>query len=614
MTETTTLAPPVVRDDLSADEYHADKTSISSSGLRALLSPGCPAQFKYDRDNPQAPKKEFDLGHAAHLYVLGEGPELEVIDFPDWRKKDAQIQRDEAYLAGKVPLLVKDHEMVLAMAEAIRQHPIAGPLFTPGTGKAEQSIYWTDPATGVRCRVRPDWLRGSIIVDYKGLALDTQIPTVDGWKTMRDLAVGDRIFDGNGQPCQVTEKSEVHMRRCYRIRFDDGSSVICDDEHLWVTTAGRNSNGSRCNTAVRTTEEIRQTVKLYGQNQHRVQVAGPLNLPPLDLPIHPYVLGCWLGDGTTKDGRISKPDAELFDRIADCGYTIGPPPPSNLKCPTRTIHGLRVQLRQIGLLGHKIIPPMYLRAGYAQRLELLRGLMDTDGSWNATRHQAVFTTTDKALAHAVRELACSLGQRAIVHSTTQSGFGVRVEAYQVTFTPVGGLNPFALSRKADKVHVPTDKFSKRRVVVAVEDVPTVPTQCIAVDSPDHTYLCTEAMIPTHNTIKDAAPDTISRAIKDRSYHQQDAFYIDGVEAAGLAPDGARFIFVFQSKIAPYLITVRELTDQDRDIGRARNEKALRIYSECVANDHWPDWTGDVTEIPQIGMPTWDTLRQAEEYL
>lgn len=173
MTAAVEVEAPKVVDGLPADAYHADRTSISSSGLRALLAPGCPAQFKYDRDNPQAPKKDFDLGNAAHLYVLGEGPELEVIDFPDWRKKDAQIQRDEAYLAGKVPLLTKDHDMVQAMADAIRQHPIAGPLFTPGRGVAEQSIYWTDRRTGVRCRCRPDWIPTRqdngrlVVVDYK---------------------------------------------------------------------------------------------------------------------------------------------------------------------------------------------------------------------------------------------------------------------------------------------------------------------------------------------------------------------------------------------------------------------------------------------------------------
>jgi hypothetical protein len=169
---TTTVEAPQIIDGLPAETYHADRTSISSSGLRALLNPGCPAQFKYDRDHPQPHKKEFDLGHAAHLLVLGEGPELEVIDFPDWRKKDAQIQRDEAYLADKIPLLTKDHDMVQAMAEAIRQHPVAGPLFTPGTGLAEQSLFWTDPRTGVRCRCRPDWMphRGDgrlVVVDYK---------------------------------------------------------------------------------------------------------------------------------------------------------------------------------------------------------------------------------------------------------------------------------------------------------------------------------------------------------------------------------------------------------------------------------------------------------------
>ncbi|MFJ5886801.1 PD-(D/E)XK nuclease-like domain-containing protein [Streptomyces californicus] len=287
---TTTLEPPVtapvVTDGMTAEAYHADRNSISSTGLRKILAPGCPAQLRYDLDHPQAPKKEFDLGHAAHLMVLGEGPELAVIDYPDWRTKAAQNKRDIAYVEGKVPLLTKDHDMVQAMADAIRQHPLAGPLFTPGTGVAEQSIFWTDPATGVRCRIRPDWLK--------------QLPGL----------------------------------------------TLCVD---------------------------------------------------------------------------------------------------------------------------------------------------------------------------------------------------------------------------------------------------------------------------YKTIKSADPDTVSKAIRDHAYHQQDALYTDGIWAA-LAPEDVRFVFVFQSKTAPYLITVRELADQDRDIGRARNERALRTYADCMATGMWPDWTGPVTDIPQIGMPSWDTLRQAEEFL
>jgi hypothetical protein len=620
----TTIAEPAtdapalgLHADLSNDGYHADKTSLSSSGARKLLPPSCPAKFRYEQDNPQPATKTFDYGNAAHKKVLGNGPELVVIDHDRWDTKPAKAAVLEARSRGAIPLKQAEMDMIDAMAAEIRRHPLASALLDPAYGAPEQSGFWIDEATGIRCRVRFDWLPSMqggrlIIPDYKGLSLDTAIPTPAGWTTVRDLSVGDQVFDAAGQPCTVTAKSDVHMRRCYRMRFDDGSSVICDDEHLWVTTAGRNSPGSRYTTAVRSTEEIRQTLKLYGQNQHRVQVAGALQVPNVELPIHPYVLGCWLGDGTTKDGRISKPDTELFDRIAACGYTIGPPPPSNLKCPTRTIHGLRVQLRQIGLLGHKCIPAMYLRAGYSQRLELLRGLMDTDGHWNTTRHQAVFTTTDKALAHTVRELACSLGQRAIIHATTQTGFGVTVEAYQVTFTPVDGLNPFALSRKADRVHVPTDKFSKRRVIVAVEDVPTVPTQCIAVDSPDRTYLCTEAMIPTHNTTTDASDEAMQKDIAKYGYNQQADWYETGARALGLGDQNAELLLIAQEKKPPYLVNVIGIEFGSRVIAGAKNRRAIETFAECQSTGCWPGYADH--EPNYLALPGWAESRDKEMYL
>ncbi len=337
---------------------------------------------------------------------------------------------------------------------------------------------------------------GRCLVDYKGLALDTSIPTPDGWKTMRQLKVGDQVFGSDGRPCKVTAKSGIHYRPCYRIRFDDGSSVVCDDEHLWRTTSGRAANPK---TSVLTTDEIRRTLWLHGQRQHRIPLAGPLDLPEVDLPIHPYVLGCWLGDGKASDGSISKPDAEMFDLIVECGYEVAPDTSKDGKCPTRTVYGLRTQLRQAGLLGHKVIPAEFLRASREQRLALLRGLMDTDGSWNKARRQAVFSNTDKSLSKSVCELACSLGQRAVMHQVTAHGFGLSVSAYPVTFTPNGHLNPFSLSRKADLVQFGVKPYSTRRLVLAVDDMPVVPTQCITVDSPDSTYLCTESMIPTHNT-------------------------------------------------------------------------------------------------------------------
>lgn len=273
-------------DGLSADDYHADRGSISSSGLRALLPPGCPAQYHYDRDNPPAPTKTFDFGHAAHHMVLGDGPEIDVLDFDNYLTKAAKEARDEARSMGVVPLLRHEYEQIEAIAAAIRKHPMAGPLFAV-EGIAERSIYWTDPGTGIRCRVRPDWL-----VQRPGLTLAVDLKT-----------------------------------------------------------------------------------------------------------------------------------------------TI-----------------------------------------------------------------------------------------------------------------------------------------------------------------------------------DASPAAVQRAIEKYAYHQQDAFYCDGIEAAGLAPDGVRFIFAFQQKTAPYLVTVRELTEQDRTIGRARNERALRIYADCERTGLWPDWTGPTDDIPFINLPTWAVIRQTEEYV
>lgn len=151
-------------------EYHADHTSLSSSGARGLLTPSCPAIFKHQRSVPPNPKPEYDFGHAAHKFVLGEGEEICPIHFDDWKTKDARDQRETAWAEKKIPLLTKDIDKAQAMANALFKHPLAKQLFT-ADGQAELSGYWHDPETGVRLRFRPDWLcqiGGQIIgVDYK---------------------------------------------------------------------------------------------------------------------------------------------------------------------------------------------------------------------------------------------------------------------------------------------------------------------------------------------------------------------------------------------------------------------------------------------------------------
>lgn len=161
--------------DIPFDEYHADPVpggSLSSSGARKLMPPSCPALFRYEQDHGQGHKKAWDIGHAAHKLVLGSGPELVRIDADEWRTKAVKDEVAAVRAAGNVPLKPVEYEQVHAMAEALRAHPVASALFNPLAGRAEQSLFWRDEASGVMRRARLDWLpfggSGRLIVpDYK---------------------------------------------------------------------------------------------------------------------------------------------------------------------------------------------------------------------------------------------------------------------------------------------------------------------------------------------------------------------------------------------------------------------------------------------------------------
>jgi len=154
---TTPVTAPGVY-DIPEHEYHADPIaggSLSSSGARKLLTPGCPALYRHSVDHGNEHKAAFDFGHAAHKLVLGVGAEIVPVDADDWRTKAAKEAKEAAYAAGKVPLLVADVILVHNMADAIRNHPVASALFDPERGKAEQSLFWPDIASGVWLRSPP---------------------------------------------------------------------------------------------------------------------------------------------------------------------------------------------------------------------------------------------------------------------------------------------------------------------------------------------------------------------------------------------------------------------------------------------------------------------------
>ncbi|SLF39841.1 PD-(D/E)XK nuclease-like domain-containing protein [Mycobacteroides abscessus] len=163
--------------------YHADRTSLSSSGARALLAPSCPEIFRHQQLEPPAPKPQYDFGHVAHKFVLGEGSEIAELDpaihglnqngSPSKAPTNTAMWQEavqEARERGQIPMHIAEVAKAKAMAAKVREHPLAAALLADGT--PELSGYWQDPETGVRLRFRPDWLpnpgRGRlIVVDYK---------------------------------------------------------------------------------------------------------------------------------------------------------------------------------------------------------------------------------------------------------------------------------------------------------------------------------------------------------------------------------------------------------------------------------------------------------------
>lgn len=178
--------------DIPEDAYHADPVpggSLSKSGAKLLLPPSCPAKYAYEKAHGRPPKKEFDLGTAAHTLVLGSGPQLVEVKADSWRTDKAKGEAAEARERGAVPLLSSEMATVRAMAAALREHPMAATLLTRW-GRSEQSAFWRDKPTGVirRCRfdVLPHERDGRMVIpDYKSCAaadLDSVSKAVEKFK------------------------------------------------------------------------------------------------------------------------------------------------------------------------------------------------------------------------------------------------------------------------------------------------------------------------------------------------------------------------------------------------------------------------------------------------
>ena len=346
-----------------------------------------------------------------------------------------------------------------------------------------------------------------IIADWKGLPLDTEIPTVNGWSTIKDLQEGDIIFDKDGNPTKILHKSEVHHNPCYKITFDNGDTIVADHEHRWeisFSTSKTSKYHGEYKTQVMTTEEIAKYLenlpnKKTAYDIPKIVNPRPLNLEMKDLPIDPYVLGCWLGDGSKQCGVITNETNNVLGEIQRRGYTLGEDISAENRTSSYTILGLYPKLKELNLINNKHIPDIYQRASYEQRLDLLRGIMDTDGYYNTKRKRFVMETSQEWQCYDFIKLLASLGIKSTKFDIIKKLNGKEFYEYSINFS-TRGLNPFLMRNQ--EIEYPTRDVCTYRNIDKVELVETVPTQCLEVDSPSHTFLCTDKMIVTHNTNKE----------------------------------------------------------------------------------------------------------------
>ncbi len=345
--------------------------------------------------------------------------------------------------------------------------------------------------------------------------------TPDGWRTMGNICVGDKVIGADGNPTKVLGVYPQGEKDIYRVAFTDGSWAECCDDHLWAVQTPLNKWKGKA-ARVLSLRDVRRLglAHVNGNLQHFIPIVKPIGFAVRDLPIVPYLLGVLLGDGGLSSSRVmlSSSDEELLSDVAqllpsdvllrhlanyDWQITTGKVG-GGLKYRANSMFS---RLRELGLLGstsaNKFIPETYLLADVAQRTQLLQGLLDTDGYVSPRTCTIEYVTVSPRLADDVSFLVQSLGGTVTRRLKLAPRYWYKGErrtgkmAYRLFLALPNGIQPFRLSRKMDNYR-PGTKYHPSRAIKSIEFVGRMPAQCIKVEAGDGLYL-TDNCVVTHNT-------------------------------------------------------------------------------------------------------------------
>lgn len=353
----------------------------------------------------------------------------------------------------------------------------------------------------------------------KSLDMDALIKVPGGWKRNGDILVNDVVIAKDGTQSKVIGVYPQGIIETFKITFADGRSVICSGDHLWKVFYVNALPHKRWRIV--NTFEISRLISMPNPRVY-IDLIDPEETPDTILPIDPYVLGVFIGDGSSSSGypSICSLDVSIIEEVEKrlTSNLIIKEYKTNDKCPiygisdkTKGINSFNNSLKELNLYGkihfEKFIPKSYLNSSKNQRLELLQGLMDTDGTANTlhTGGAISYSTVSKQLAEDVQYLIRSLGGIASISErytnyTYKDEYKTGRLAYDVNIRYKKPSELFKLPRKIERTNDKNQYSENLKLrVKSIEYVGFKETQCIAIDHSEHLYI-TNDFIVTHNTM------------------------------------------------------------------------------------------------------------------
>ena len=352
----------------------------------------------------------------------------------------------------------------------------------------------------------------------KAQPMDTKIRTVGGYKLMGDIKIGDKILHPSGVEQEVVGVYPQGVKSMYEVMFSDGSFTRCCDDHLWNVATDNWIRRGKGYKTIPLKHIILEDIYLDSSKKayrYRIPITESIQYDRKDVLIQPYLLGCLIGDGgITKSVRFTSADEEMIDyfelprgvkivRNSKIEYSIRDD-------KSNTLNGaiFRNLLRYYGLFGvrseSKFIPKDYIYNSEDVRLEILRGILDTDGSVDKNGHHISFSSVSKQLVEDLKELIWSLG--GLVRVKTRIGRYKKngvvkycKRSYRCSIILPTGIVPFKLKRKVERFNNNLNrKYKPVRKIVGIKYIGEGEMQCIKVSQPDGLYLCDDFIV-THNT-------------------------------------------------------------------------------------------------------------------